>query len=109
MGNVPSMLLRTVKAPYRSKGWKVPTAMCQPVKCETLEKLHWKTLKHPPCSPDLSPCDHLLLGQLKRAMGGEIFENGIQMAQFVQNWIFTQPTNFYNSAINKLKFAGKHV
>jgi hypothetical protein len=31
-----------------------------------LEQLRWKTLEHPPYSPDLSPCDFHVFGPIKR-------------------------------------------
>jgi len=35
--------------------------------------MHWEALPHPICSPDMAPSDVHLFGQLKEALGGEIF------------------------------------
>ena len=38
--------------------------------CETVNKLPWETLPHPPNSPDFAPSDFHLLGPLKEVLRG---------------------------------------
>lgn len=68
----------------------------------TLEKLHWDVLPHPPYSPDLSPCDFHVFGPLKEALGGQRFRTNDEVQQFVQSWLRTQPEEFYYKGIMKL-------
>ena len=35
----------------------------------------WETLQHPPYSPDLSPCDFHIFGDLKKDIGGNLFHS----------------------------------
>ena len=37
---------------------------------DKLQRFDWKTLKHPPYSPDLSPCDFYIFGDLKEDIRG---------------------------------------
>jgi hypothetical protein len=42
---------------------------------DTIQKLKWNVLPHPPSSPDLAPSDHYLFGPLKGHLGGKLFRN----------------------------------
>ena len=64
--------------------------------------MHWKTLDHPPYSPDLSPWDFHMFGPLKEALGGKRFETNDQVETFLRNWLDTRPTSFYENGIEKL-------
>lgn len=39
--------------------------MWNPIPVHLLNKLRYENLEHPPYSPDLSPCDYLLIEPLK--------------------------------------------
>lgn len=67
-----------------------------------LIEIHWTPLEHPPYSRDLSPCDYLMFGPLKEALGGAHFADYAQVKQFVRNWFQERPTSFYAKVIKKL-------
>jgi histone-lysine N-methyltransferase SETMAR len=64
-----------------------------------LEQLGWKTLEHPPYSPDLSPCDFQVFGPLNEALGGQRFNDGAGVEAYVRTWLQTRPTSFYEDGI----------
>jgi histone-lysine N-methyltransferase SETMAR len=67
-----------------------------------LEQLGWKTLEHPPYSPDLSPCDFHVFGPLSEALGGQRFNVDAGVEAYVRSWLHTRPTSFYEDGISKL-------
>jgi hypothetical protein len=67
-----------------------------------LEKIHWKVLPQPPYSPDLSQCDFYLFEPLKKALGDSQFQHDGGVAEFVREWLRTQPKTFYKRGIMKL-------
>jgi transposase len=69
---------------------------------ETIQKLKWNVLPHPPYSPDLAPLDYHLFGPLKEHLGGKTFRNNEDVIQDVQEWLHWQPKNFSLSSIRKL-------
>jgi histone-lysine N-methyltransferase SETMAR len=58
------ILLQDNAAPHRAK-----------VVLEALEEWGWKTLSHPPYSPDLSPCDYFLFPKVKESLRGRRFDD----------------------------------
>ncbi|PNF40120.1 hypothetical protein B7P43_G09982 [Cryptotermes secundus] len=62
---------------------------------ETLRKLKWNLLTHPPYSPDLAPCDFYLFGKLKSDLQGMWFVDNDAVIQTVQEWISCQPQVFF--------------
>ena len=40
---------------------------------DNLQRFGWETLQHPPYSPDLSPCDFHIFGELKKDIRGHRF------------------------------------
>ncbi len=46
------------------------SAHCSDLVQGHLRQIHWNTLKHPPYSPDLSPCDYFLFPRLKKKLRG---------------------------------------
>ena len=48
-------------------------------------EMKWETFDHPPYSPDLSPCDYFLLAIKKESLGGERFENSVEIEEYVRN------------------------
>jgi hypothetical protein len=57
-----------------------------------LEQLGWKTLEHPPYSPDLSPFDFHVFGPLKEALEGERFNDDAGVEAYVRSWLLTHST-----------------
>ncbi len=53
----------------------------------TLDFLQWPQLKHPPYSPDLSPCDFFLFPLLKRKLRGHNFRNIPALKEEILNQI----------------------
>ena len=43
---------------------------------DKLQRFDWETLQHPPYSPDLSPCDFYVFGDLKKDIRGRWFTFG---------------------------------
>ena len=69
---------------------------------EKIETLSWTTLKHPPYSPDLSPCDYHLFGPMKKTLGGKRFDDDVAVQDFMRNWLMAQLSSFYKNGITKL-------
>ena len=69
---------------------------------DTIQKLKWNVLPHPPYSPDLAPSDYHLFGPLKEHLGGKRFRNNEEVIQAVQEWLHWQPKDFFLSGIRKL-------
>jgi histone-lysine N-methyltransferase SETMAR len=67
-----------------------------------LEQLGWKTLEHPPYSPDLSPCNFHVFGPLKEALGGQGFNDDAGVGAYVRSWLKTRPTSLYEDGISRL-------
>ena len=68
---------------------------------QTREKLDrmffWTSSEHLPYSPDLSPCDHHMLGLLKVSLEGQRFDSYNGVMTFVRNWFDRQPLSFYEN------------
>jgi transposase len=62
---------------------------------DTIQKLKWNVLPHPPYSPDLAPSDYHLFGSLKEHLGGKRFRNNEEVIQEVQEWLHLQPKDFF--------------
>ena len=69
---------------------------------DTVQKLKWNILPHPPYSSDLAPSDYHLFGPLKDHLGGKRFCNSEEVIQDVQEWLHWQPSDFFLSSIRKL-------
>ena len=69
---------------------------------DTIQKLKWNVLPHPPYSPDLAPSDYHLFGALQEHPGGKRFRNNEEVIQNVQEWLHRQPKDFVLSGIRKL-------
>jgi len=54
---------------------------------DTIQKLKWNVLPHPPYSLDLAPSDYHLFGPLKKHLGGKRFRNNEEVIQAVQEWL----------------------
>jgi len=69
---------------------------------ETIEKLHWTLLDHPPYSPDLAPSDYHLFGPLKNHLGGKHFADDGEVEREVRRWLGLQTRDFYTEGIGVL-------
>jgi histone-lysine N-methyltransferase SETMAR len=89
-----ALLKGPVKAAIRNKRKRAQTSMsflqdkarphvAAPT-METIQKLKWNVLPHPPYSPDLAPSDYHLFGPLKEHLGGKRFHNNEEVIQDVQ-------------------------
>jgi hypothetical protein len=68
---------------------------------DSLKKLNFDVLEHPPYSPDLAPSDCHLFGTLKQALRGCRFTTDQQLKETVHAWLVSQPITFYCDAIKK--------
>jgi len=68
----------------------------------TIQKLKWNILPHPPYGPDLAPSDCHLFGPVKEYLGRKRFCNNEEVIQVVQEWLHWQPKDFFLSSICKL-------
>ena len=57
---------------------------------ETLQKLNFEVLAHPPYSPDLAPSDYHLFGPLKEALRGRRFTSDQELKEAVHAWLAAQ-------------------
>jgi histone-lysine N-methyltransferase SETMAR len=69
---------------------------------ETIEKMGWEILKHPPHSPDLAPSDFHLFGKLKEHPSGKRFASDQEVENETRNWLTNLDANFYAEGILKL-------
>jgi histone-lysine N-methyltransferase SETMAR len=69
---------------------------------DTLQKLHFEVLKHPPYSPDLAPSNFHLFGPLKAALRGRRFTSDEEVKTATHSWLAAQPKTFFNKGILKL-------
>ena len=106
-------LLEKVRAAYRSKrrGFPIRDMLllhnnARPhsaaITQEKLAEMNWTVLEHPPYSPNLSPCDYHMFGPLKEALGGQRFDDDVQVENFLRKWLQTSPPSFYDAGIKKL-------
>ena len=68
---------------------------------ETLRKLKFEVMGHPPYSPDIAPSDYHLFGPLKEALRGRRFTSDQEMKEAVHAWLAVQPKTF-SEGIRKL-------
>jgi hypothetical protein len=66
----------------------------------TIQDLSFECLPHPPYSPDLAPSDFHVFGPLKEAMGGKSFRSNEEVQQAVQEWLCSQPKEFFSRGIH---------
>jgi len=69
---------------------------------DTIQKLKWNILPHPPYSPDLASSNYHLFSPLKEHLGGKRFRNNEEVIQDVQEWLHWQPKEFFLSSSHKL-------
>jgi histone-lysine N-methyltransferase SETMAR len=60
---------------------------------ETITKLQWTVLPHPPYSPDLAPSDYNLFSPLKDAIYGKKFEDDEEVISEIKKWLRQRPAD----------------
>jgi histone-lysine N-methyltransferase SETMAR len=68
---------------------------------DSLKKLNFEVLEHPPYSPHLAPSDCHLFGPLKQALRGCRFTTDQQLKETVYAWLVSQPITFCSEGIKK--------
>jgi histone-lysine N-methyltransferase SETMAR len=69
---------------------------------ETIEKMGWEIIEHPPHSPDLAHSDFHLFGKLKERLSGKRFASDQEVENETRNWLTNLDANFYAEGILKL-------
>ena len=69
---------------------------------DKLQRFGWETLQHPSYSPDLSPCDFHICGDLQKDIRGRWIDSDKEVQEWVRLWIHQQPTSFYKTGIDRL-------
>ena len=69
---------------------------------ETLRKLKFEVMAHPPYSPDLAPSDYHLFGPLKEALRDRLFTSGEEVKEAMHSWLAAQLKTFLSEDIRKL-------
>ncbi|XP_035226382.1 histone-lysine N-methyltransferase SETMAR-like [Stegodyphus dumicola] len=67
---------------------------------DTIQRLSWETLPHPPCSPDLVPTDYHLFHSLDNHLCGKSFNNRLTLKRSSQTSLHTP--EFYCDGIAQL-------
>ena len=70
---------------------------------QTIAEIGLQTLKHPPYSPDLSPCDYFLFPVMKKPLRGRKFSDLDNLKTEIKRWCRNQPTEFYAAGLRKLQ------
>lgn len=70
--------------------------------CETLERMGWVTIPHPPYSPDLAPSDFHLFGALKKPLRGKHFASVEEMQTEINQWVRTTSKDFFENGLKSL-------
>jgi histone-lysine N-methyltransferase SETMAR len=76
---------------------------------ETLRKLKWNLLTHPPYSPDLAPSDFYLFGRLKSDLQGMRFADNDAVIQTVRSGYAANHKTFLKRASGCFQNVGKNV
>ena len=62
-----------------------------------LQRIGWETLQHSPYSPDVSPCNFHIFGDLKKDISGRRFHSDEEVHEWVRLWIHQRLTCFYKT------------
>jgi histone-lysine N-methyltransferase SETMAR len=68
---------------------------------ETIEKMGWEILEHPPHSRNLASSDFHLFGKLKEHLSGKRFASDHEVENETRNWLTNLDANFYAERILK--------
>ena len=80
----------------------MPVRILLPTHLETLQKLKYQVLAHPPYSPDLVPSDYHLFGPLKEALRGRRFASDQELKEAVMHGSLLNQKYFFSEGIKKL-------
>ena len=69
---------------------------------ETIHRLGFECVPHPPYSPDLAPSDYWLFGEMKRPLRGKRFTAFKDLEREINQWVKGTPPDFYATGIGKL-------
>lgn len=69
---------------------------------EKLTRFRWEILEQPAYSPDLSPCDFHIFGDLKKNLKGRKFPSDAAVQEAVCEWVRSQPKEFFEQGIRRL-------
>jgi hypothetical protein len=72
------------------------TAMVQ-----TVQRLEFELLPHPPYSPNPAPSDYCIFGPLKETLRSHRFGSHGDVQQAVQTWLRKQPKSFFFEGMKK--------
>jgi histone-lysine N-methyltransferase SETMAR len=68
-----------------------------------LRDLHYESLEHPPCSPDLAPSDFCLFPKLKLFLAGQRFPSNQETIAAVEGYFADLMKNCYRVGIMALE------
>ena len=68
---------------------------------DKLQRFGWET-QHLPYSPDLSPCDFHISGDLQKDIRGRRLHLDEEVQVWMRLWIHERPTSFYKTGIDRL-------
>ena len=68
---------------------------------ETLRKLKFEVVAHPPYSPDLASSDYHLFGPLKETLRGRRFTSDQEVKEAAYAWHAAQPKTFFSEGTRK--------
>lgn len=69
---------------------------------ETIQRLNWEVLPHPPYSPDLAPSDYHLFLNLQNYLKGKQFDSEDRLKSEVSSFFDRQDENFFDKGISAL-------
>ena len=69
---------------------------------ETIQRLNWEIIPHPPYSPDLAPSDYHLFLNLQNFLTGKNFTSDDQLKNEVATFFDRQDENFFRKGIRAL-------
>jgi histone-lysine N-methyltransferase SETMAR len=67
-----------------------------------VQRWGWEVLAHPPCSPDLAPCDYWLISHVKKHLQGKLFQSEDDINTAVTASLRRVTKNEYRGAIDRL-------
>ncbi|GFV46916.1 histone-lysine N-methyltransferase SETMAR [Trichonephila clavipes] len=90
MVNLPDYSILPVKRPHVARGAR-----------NTIQRLGWETLCHPPYSPDLAPSDYHLFHSLDNYLRGKSFTNEADVGQALTDFFASHTSEFYRKGIEQ--------
>ncbi|XP_035232477.1 histone-lysine N-methyltransferase SETMAR-like [Stegodyphus dumicola] len=62
---------------------------------DSIQRLCWETLPHPPYSPDFAPTDYHLFHSLDNHLCGKLFNNRLDLDKALTNFFASKTPEFY--------------